>query len=160
MTNQNSLTIWGAEVPTPTPELTKSLSPQQLAEHRAKIASEVKIVLGVYFQPNEDTRTKAGQLAWWCDVLEDWTHEQVVYGFRQWNLANPEKRPTPGSIVKLLKQIRGERMAERRKDQPPPQAAEEQRETVTADRAAEILKEFGMTRDRLDVVTRGESDGV
>ena len=34
------LTVWqGARVPTATPELTKSLSPQQLAEHRQRIVS-------------------------------------------------------------------------------------------------------------------------
>lgn len=112
--SQNSLTPWqGVQVPKPTPELTKSLSPQQLAEHRRKIAFDVRVVLSAYFQPHEDEKVKAGQLAWWCDALEDWPHESVVYALRKWNEDNPRVRPTPGDIVSMMKRLRGEREAER-----------------------------------------------
>jgi hypothetical protein len=102
-------------IPTPTPQIAKSLSPQQLDAHRAKIASEVKVVLSAYFQPHEDERIKAAQLAWWCDELEDWTQEQVVWALRQWNRDNPRLRPTPGDIVAVLKRKRGETFAAQRK---------------------------------------------
>lgn len=140
MTN---LTIWGAGLPTPTPEHSKSLSQQQLEDHRQKIASEVKIVLSAYFQPHEDAEVKAGQLAWWCDELEDWTREQVVYGLRQWNAKNPRLRPTPGDITSLLRKIRGEMMAQRQKAATTPQP-EPQEERVSPERAAEIMREVGV----------------
>ena len=140
MTN---LTIWGAGLPTPTPEHSKSLSRQQLEDHRAALASEVKIVLSAYFQPHEDAAIKAGQLAWWCDELEDWTREQVVYGLRQWNAKNPRLRPTPGDITSLLRKIRGEMMAQRQKAATTPQP-EPQEERVSPERAAEIMREVGV----------------
>jgi hypothetical protein len=102
-------------IPTPTPQIAKSLSQPQLDAHRAKIASEVKVVLSAYFQPHEDERIKAAQLAWWCDELEDWTQEQVVWALRQWNRDNPRLRPTPGDIVAVLKRKRGETFAAQRK---------------------------------------------
>jgi hypothetical protein len=116
-------------IPAPTPQIAKSLSPQQLDAHRAKIASEVKVVLSAYFQPHEDERIKSAQLAWWCDELEDWTQEQVVWALRQWNRDNPRLRPTPGDIVALLKRKRGETIAAQRKveqSQPAPRHSEEQ----------------------------------
>lgn len=115
-------------IPAPTPQIAKSLSPQQLDAHRAKIASEVKVVLSAYFQPHEDERIKAAQLAWWCDELEDWTQEQVVWSLRQWNRDNPRLRPTPGDIVALLKRKRGETIAAQRKveqSQPEPRHSDE-----------------------------------
>ena len=71
--------------------------------------------MSAYFQPHEDERIKAAQLAWWCDELEDWTQEQVVWALRQWNRDNPRVRPTPGDIVVLLKRKRGETIAAQRK---------------------------------------------
>lgn len=73
------------------------------------------MVLSAYFQPHEDERIKAAQLAWWCDELEDWTQEQVVWALRQWNRDNPRLRPTPGDIVAVLKRKRGETIAAQRK---------------------------------------------
>jgi hypothetical protein len=77
------------DLPAPTPQIAKSLSPQERTDHRQKIASEVKVVLSAYFQPHEDERIKAAQLAWWCDELEDWTQEQVVWALRKWNRGQP-----------------------------------------------------------------------
>jgi len=120
------LTTLPQHLPRPTPELAQSLSPPQLEEHRTKIASEVRIVLSAYFQPHETEEIKSGQLAWWCDSLEDWKREQVVYALRKWNEQNPRLRPTPGDIVKLLKDARGKAEAERMrlsKPAPEPQSA-------------------------------------
>lgn len=99
--------------PAPTPQIARSLSPQGLEDHRRAIASEVKTVLSAYFQPHEADEIKAAQLAWWCDELQDWTREQVVWGLRQWNRDNPRARPTPGDILSILKAMRGKKEAER-----------------------------------------------
>lgn len=108
-TGTSLATVWaGQDLPTVTPEVTKSLSPQEVEGHRAKIAFEVRTVLSVYFQPHEDDAVRAGQLAWWCDELEDWEQEQVVWSLRKWNRDKPRIRPTPGDILAILNKQRGQ----------------------------------------------------
>jgi len=68
-------------------------------------------MLSAYFDPSESDEVKAGLLAWFCDELQDWKHEQVVWGLREWNRDNPRRRPTPGDIVAILKRARGEKYA-------------------------------------------------
>lgn len=68
-------------------------------------------MLSAYFDPSESDEVKAGLLAWFCDELQDWKHEQVVWGLREWNRENPRRRPTPGDIVAILKRARGEKYA-------------------------------------------------
>lgn len=130
-------------LPAPTPELTKSLSPQEVVAHRQRIASEVRVVLSAYFQPHEDEAIKAAQLAWWCDELEDWTQEQVVWGLRKWNREQPRKRPTPGDILSVLKSQRGKSEAAKMPEQKP----QEERKPATKEEAADILKAAGVRVD-------------
>lgn len=103
-----------APLPAPTPQHAKLLSPQELSAHRQAIAFDVKVTLSAYFDPSEAEEVKAGLLAWFCDELQDWTHEQVVWALRSWNRENPRRRPTPGDIVALLKKARGEKIARER----------------------------------------------
>lgn len=126
------------ELPTPTPQVAASLSPQQLQEHRARIGTEVAIVLSGYFQPNEAEQIRAGQLAWWCDELQDWTHEQVVWGLRKWNRENPRLRPTPGDIVRILKAERGRQKAGDVRAMR--ETYRDEAERVTREAAAEIMR--------------------
>lgn len=133
-----------ADIPTPTPQIAKSLSPQGLQDHRAKIAFEVRTVLSAYFQPHEAEEIKAAQLAWWCDELQDWTQEQVVWALRQWNMQNPRARPTPGDIVALMKEARGRKVAAQL-PKPTPEPVKTITEEERAHRAkvaAEVLGQF------------------
>lgn len=135
------------DVPSPTPLHAKSLSPQELSAHRQVIASEVKTVLSAYFQPHESEAIKAAQLAWWCDELQDWTHEQVVYALRKWNRDNPRWRPTPGDIVKSLKMLRGMREVERMKataEKPEPE-----KKRATPEQVAAILEAADFSPKRM-----------
>lgn len=131
------------EYPAPTPQIAKGLSQQELFAHRDRIYSEVLAVLSAYFQPSDSPEIRAINKAWWCDELQDWTQDQVVYAMRKWNRDYPRLRPTPGDIVKLLKLLRGMREAERmqakRQAEPEPCG-----DRVTAERAAEILREAGI----------------
>jgi len=133
-----------AEIPKPTPEISKSLLPQDLQDHRQKIASEIKVVLSAYFQPFETDEIKSAQLAWWCDELQDWTREQVVWALRKWNRERPRIRPTPGDIVAICKDARGKKCAASMPAQPP----DRPKERVSRDRAAEILAEAGFSTNR------------
>lgn len=130
-------------LPAPTPELTKSLSPQDLQDHRARIAFEVETVLSAYFQPHEDERIKASQLSWWCDELQDWTAEQVVWALRKWNSENPSRRPTPGHIVAICKAERGGKYAASVKPTKP-----QDPQPVSKEAAQEILKNAGFKVNR------------
>lgn len=138
------------DIPTPTPRHDRSLSPQELADHRQKIASEVKIILSAYFQPHETQEIQSAQLAWWCDELQEWTREQVVYALRQWNRDEPRRRPTPGDITQLLKQLRGRKEAERMAREPMP---EPPKERISKERAQEILAEAGFAPKRMETDT-------
>jgi hypothetical protein len=133
-------------IPSPTPQHDKSLSPQGLQDHRARIAFDVRTVLSAYFQPHEAEEIKSAQLAWWCDELQEWTQEQVVWALRQWNRKNPRLRPTPGDIVTLCKVARGKKFAA---TIPQHQPTPEPREVVSKERAAELLAEAGFAPKRM-----------
>ena len=133
------------EIPAPTPQIAKSLSPQQLSEHRARIAFDVRTVLSAYFQPHEAEEIKAAQLAWWCDELQDWTQEQVLWALRRWNRDKPDRRPTPGHIVQIMKEARGRKIA----SQLPKQEPTPERKPIDADSANAILAEHGFAPKRM-----------
>lgn len=111
-------------------------------------------MLSAYFKPHETEEIQAGQLAWWCDELQDWTREQVVWALRQWNRDNPRFRPTPGDIVAMCKAARGakvarEMAAKRAAEQAAEQAAEPPKKRPSPERAAEILAEAGYAPKRM-----------
>ena len=131
-----------ATLPTPTPQIAKSLSQHELQEHRGRIAFDVRVMLSAYYEPNESDEVKAGLLAWFCDELQDWTHEQVVWVLRSWNRDNPRRRPTPGDLVALLKRARGERVARDMAALHKPDEAPKER--ISAEAAAAIMAEAGI----------------
>lgn len=96
-------------------------------------------MLHAHYEPTEAEDVKAGLLAWFCDELQDWTHEQVVLAIRSWNRENPRRRPTPGDLVAILKRLRGEAHAKRVAALPKP--AEAARELPSLERRAEMLAE-------------------
>jgi hypothetical protein len=130
------------EIPPATPQIAKSLSPDQLSEHRRRIAFDVKTVLSAYFQPHEADEIRAAQLAWWCDELQDWTQEQVLWGLRKWNREHPRARPTPGDVVAILKEARGKKVAASL----PKQEPEPERQRISAEQAQAILRAAGVAR--------------
>ena len=133
------------EIPPATPQIARSLSPDQLSEHRRAIAFDVRTVLSAYFQPHEAEEIKAAQLAWWCDELQDWTQEQVLWALRQWNRQNPRIRPTPGDIVSICKEARGRKIAA----QLPKQDATPERKPVDPETAAAIMAAAGFAPKRM-----------
>lgn len=133
------------EVPPATPRHARLLSPQERKAHRETIAFSVKTVLSAYFQPHEAEEIRAAQLAWWCDELQDWSHEQVVWGLRKWNRASPRLRPTPGDIVAILKAARGRKIAA----EMPREETGPDRKPVTREEAEAIIAQAGFKLRRV-----------
>lgn len=77
---------------------------------------------------------KTAMLADWADSLEDWHHKQVLWALRKWRNENPNKKPNPGHILKLLKDARGKAEAERMALSKP--ATEPQRAGITDEERA------------------------
>lgn len=136
-----------AKIAAPTPQIAKGLSQQELFAHRDQIYSEVMAVLGAYYQPSDPPEVRAINKAWWCDELQDWTHEQVVYALRQWNRDNPRLRPTPGDILRMLKRLRGMKEAQRMRTNAP--APEPEKERATPEQVNAILAEAGFSPKRM-----------
>lgn len=91
----------------PTPQLAQSMSPQRLDAHRKAIAFDVEVILDGYWDKRPPEDVKAGILADWCDALEDWSGEQVLFALRKWRDENENKKPNPSHILSMLKEIRG-----------------------------------------------------
>lgn len=102
-------------------------------------------MLSAYFQPHEAEEIRAAHLAWWCDELQDWTQEQVVWALRRWNRDNPRLRPTPGDILAICMRARGEKVAA---SMPRP-APEPERKRVSPEEAAAILARAGIGVKRM-----------
>jgi len=105
----------------------------------------VRVVLSAYFQPHESEEVKAAQMRWWCDELEDWHPEQVVWALRKWNRENPRLRPTVGDIVKILLDARANKHAKAYAEalKQIERQPEQKKERVSADVARQILKDAG-----------------
>lgn len=95
------------------------------------------MILQGYWQSMPAENIKAAMLADWADTLEDWTHEQVVWGLRKWRNENPSRKPNPGHILSILKEQRGKsEAAKMHKPEPEPE-----REKVSDEARERILKE-------------------
>ena len=134
-------------LPPPTPCVTSSMSPEECAVHRQKIAFEVEVVLDGYWHTQPPVELKAAVMADWADELEDWTLEQVRWGLRAWRRDNPRRKPNPGDILGILKTQRGKteaaKLAALPRQQPAPRAP------VTGEAAAEILARAGFAPRRV-----------
>lgn len=119
------------------------MSQPELLEHRAKIVFEVEIILDGYWEKRPPENIKAGILADWADTLQDWTQEQIVWALRHWRDKNPDKRPNPGHIRRLMLEKRGKRQAADMAASRP--QSEPQQERVTPERAAQIAAEAGVS---------------
>lgn len=85
-------------------------------------------------------------MADWCDALEDWTQEQIVWALRKWRNENPNKKPNAGHILGLMKEARGRKIAA----QLPKPKEKADRERISADRASEIMQEIGFNAKRFE----------
>lgn len=112
------------------------------------------MILQGYWQQQLPDAIKAAHLADWSDTLQDWTHEQVLWGLRKWRNENPSKKPNPGHILSILKAQRGK--TEAAKMQQP--ATEPERKPATKEEASSALREAGFEINANGrVVTQGDA---
>lgn len=78
-------------------------------------------------------------LADWADTLQDWHVGQIKTALREWRDENPDKRPNPAHIRKIMLERRGKRIAA----QLPKQENDPEPQRISAERAAQIVEEFG-----------------
>lgn len=120
------------------------MSPQAIAEHRKRIGFEVGVVLKTdYYVPDLSKEELAASLAGWCDALEDWPVDQIVWALNEHRNTRPDKRPNAGHILSILKRKRGEEYAAkaatlRKAADPAPVITEEARARAAA-RVAELF---------------------
>jgi len=95
-----------------------------------------------YWDRQPPAHVKAGILADWADALQDWLPEQILYALRKWRSEFPSKKPNPGHIIGILKQLRGRAEAQR---QPKATPAEPERVRVSAERAQAMSDEVAST---------------
>lgn len=126
------------------------MSPEQCADHRARIAFEVEVILQGYWQAELAPQMKAAVLADWADELEDWLLDQVRWGLREWRRENPRRKPNAADVAAILKAERGKAEMARLAAQQRPQA--EERKLISAERANEILAELGFAVKRVEPV--------
>jgi len=134
----------------PTPQVARSLSQDELEEHRGQIAFEVEVVLDGYWDKRPSDAVKAGILADWADTLEDWTQEQILYGLRKWRDDNPSKKPNPSHVLGILKTLRGKAEAKRAAisapaREPEPHLTAEERE-ASRKRVADLVANAGFAK--------------
>lgn len=125
------------------------MSREECADHRARIAFEVEVILQGYWQVELAPQMKAAVLADWADELEDWELEQVRWALREWRRENPRRKPNAGDVLAILKAERGKaemaRLEVQRRQQPV-----EAREPISAERAAELCAAFGFSPKRIE----------
>lgn len=124
------------------------MPPQELVEHRRKIAVIVDIELDGYFRPDMGEGRRSLLLSRWCDELQDWPSDAIRAAMAKWCRENPRIRPNYGDILQILQKAWGEKNA------PQVRAAMQQheapREPVSAERAAELVAAFGFAPKRVE----------
>ena len=109
------------------------MSLEELDAHRKAIAFDVEVILDGYWDRRPPADVKAGILSDWCDALEDWSKEQILFVLRDWRAKKPSNKPNPGHIVKELKEMRGHAEVARSLAQPKPVDATPERGPVSAE---------------------------
>lgn len=93
-----------------------------------------------YWMPDMSEHRRKMALADWCDEMEEWPVDSVKAALRKWRRDNPNKKPNPGHIHKLLSRAWGERNAkvvaeliEEKPQEPKQRVSEEARKAILAE---------------------------
>lgn len=143
------------QIPTPTPCVTRSMSPAERDHHRSRVGFEVEVVLQGYWVTDLAPEIKAGVMLDWVDELEDWSIDQIRWGLREWRRDNPSRKPNAGHIVAVLKQRRGIEAAAKvaaitKPAEPERKAVDDETRASQQARLQQVLSGFGQRAAQSD----------
>jgi hypothetical protein len=147
-----------------TGSVTPSASPEDIVDHRERIAFEVDIILQGYWSAPIDPMMRGAIYADWCDELERWSVEAVRWALREHRRKHPGTKPNPGHIWNILDGEDRRRRA-KLKIRPPRDMTPERREPRASPEAVRrilgrVLHGKGRTDgSRPDSETSGEDAG-
>jgi hypothetical protein len=119
----------------------QSLPPPERSKHRAWIGLRVEALLEHYWQSRPSEAVKAEVFADWMAALEAFTREEIMGACREW-ARDGQRKPRPADIREIVLRERGKLAA--RLPKPP----EPERERVTPEAAAAIMRAAGVTVKR------------
>lgn len=122
--------------------LSKFLGSQDLQKHQAMVALELEVMAKKTdrFGWERDRGTLAHDrlMKDWISALQDFPLSEVQAACREWVNGNPRRMPNEGDIRGKVMAARAKIVAALPKSEP-----EKPRQPITAERAAEIMAEFG-----------------
>lgn len=131
-----------------TPLLSKSLGSQDLNRHRAAIAVELEVMARKYdrFGWDRDRGSQAHDrlMLDWMDALHDYPLDEIQAACRACVQENPNRMPNEGHVLAAILKARAAKV----KRMPRLVEPEPERKPVSAERAAEILKDAGFAPRR------------
>lgn len=126
------------------------LGSQELGKHRAMIAVELEVLAKKYdrFGWDRDRGSMAQDrlLVDWMDALQDYPLDEIKAACRAAVLVDPKHMPNEGHILAKIVDARRVFVSARKRDAAP----EQPRERVTAERAADILRDVGFSPKRME----------
>jgi hypothetical protein len=115
----------------------QSLPPPERSRHRAWIGLRVEALLEHYWTSRPVEVVKAEIMADWMASLEGFTREEIMAACREW-VADNSRKPKPADIREIV--LRERRAMARALPKP----VEPERERVSPEAAAEILRAAGV----------------
>ena len=126
------------------------LGSQELGKHRAMIAVELEVLAKKYdrfgWDRDRGSIAQDRMLVDWMDALQDYPLDEIKGACRAAVLADPKHMPNEGHILAKIVDARRVFVAARKRDAEP----EQPRERITADRAADILRDAGFSPKRME----------
>ena len=128
------------------PPLSKLLGSSALIQHRLDVALELEVMAKKYnrFGWDNDRGSPAHDrlITDWVDALSEYPIKEIQAACRSWVRSNPRRMPNEGDILKLLQHERA-LMRQQHKARNPVAMRPRLAGRVSAQRAAEIVKEVG-----------------
>ena len=115
----------------------QSLPPPERSRHRAWIGLRVEALLEHYWQSRPSEAVKAEVMADWMAALEGFSRDEIMAACREW-ARDGQRKPKPADIREIVLRERGKLLAAI------PKPPEPERERVSPEAAAEILRAAGV----------------
>ena len=130
--------------------LSKSLGSQDLAKHRAMVALEIEVLAKKFdrfgWDRDRGSAVHDRLITDWMDALQDYPLAEVQAACRELVKAGRRTMPNEGDVLAEIQKARRAEWERRKATMPRP--AEPDRQRVSAERAAEILRDVQFAPNR------------